>query len=226
MSHSKLHGLWHQFRKRINGTSLEHLDRGGKQHVAHGKSLEKCLVQSRHMVHSPCLSLLLLRLPLSESSVPFSFLVMSRLSVLSCRLRGLDSPSEEGRKSGVFLAEDMGLPYCFGGVKLFVSVECGRLMLVNPALTAVKPPQPPELMGVKPEVGAGADVGVGASLMAISRSCSCLTGFRAKLACNDSVAFRAGESPRRLDGVLTVDRFMGLGAGLGVNGPPYSNSSC
>jgi hypothetical protein len=150
---------------------------------------------------------------------------MSRLSILGWRLRGLDRTRVEDRNSGVFFAEDIGLSKCFGDVKLFVSVGSGRLTLVDPVPTAGKLPEPNELMGVKPRK-AGADADIGASLMEISRSPSCLTALLVILACNASVAFRAGESPRRLDGVLTADRFMGLGAGLGVNGPPYSNSSC
>lgn len=42
-----------------------------------------------------------------------------------------------------------------------------------------------------------------------------------------SDARRVGEvSPRKLDGVCWCDLFIGEFAGDGVNGPPYSYSSC
>jgi hypothetical protein len=41
-----------------------------------------------------------------------------------------------------------------------------------------------------------------------------------------SEARTAGDSPRKLDGVCWCDFFNGDGAGDGVRGPPYSNSSC
>ena len=81
---------------------------------------------------------------------------------------------------------------------------------VNPELTAVNPP----------DVGACARGG--ASSIGVSRSV--LTP--PIVACKASEALRAGESPRTLIGVLTLDRLTGVCPGLGVNGPPYSCSSC
>lgn len=170
---------------------------------------------------SPFFSRLLRRLPASESSlsVPCSFFDESRLSQLSCRLSEVAAPIAVGLKSGVFFADVIGLPYCFGGVKFLLSTGVARLTLAKPELTAVNPPPPPpELMAVNPpEVGATSGVAV---------STSCLSPLAPMLACKASLACRAGESPRRLDGVATFERFTGLGAGLGVKGPPYSYSSC
>jgi len=168
-------------------------------------------------------SRLLLRLPGSPSSLSVgqSFFAESTLSQLNCRLRAA-GPRPDGRYSGVFLADGRGVPNCLG-VALLLS-EAGanaRLTLVKPALTAVKPP---ELMAVKPpDVGCGAGAGL-ASVIGVSQSEFLAYPFI--VACKASVAFLAGDSPRRLEGVWTVDRFIGLGAGLGVSGPPYSSSSC
>lgn len=63
-----------------------------------------------------------------------------------------------------------------------------------------------------------------ASGMGVSPSVSLFTPMM--LAWSASEALRAGESPRMLRGVLTFDRLAGVCAGLGVNGPPYSCSSC
>lgn len=92
----------------------------------------------------------------------------------------------------------------------------GRFTLVNPELTAVKPP---ELMALKPPVETGCDVGTGVCASAAGVSRSDVTE-----ACSALDACRAGESA--LEGVLMLGCFMGLGAGLGVNGPPCSHSSC
>lgn len=163
----------------------------------------------------PFLSRLLLRLPLSSSlSRPFS-LAESRLSTLICRFSEFAGPNPEGRYSGVFLAEVMGLVNCFEGVPDLTSAAGGRLTLVNPELTAVKPP---ELMAVNPLV---ADWGAEGWASCIGVSLSEFTE-----ACKADDANRAGDSPLRLEGVGMFECFMGLGAGLGVSGPPFSVSSC
>ena len=91
----------------------------------------------------PFFNRLLLRPPssLSSLSVPLSFLE-SRLSVLSCLFNGCAVPRTEGLYSGVFLADVMGEANCFGGVApLGSAAASGRLTLVKPELTAVKPPE-------------------------------------------------------------------------------------
>lgn len=118
---------------------------------------------------SPFLSRLLRLLPPSASSLSAaaSFLAESRLSQLICRLRAV-GPKLEGLYSGVFFAEFKGLKDLLCGV-LVTSAWTGRLTLVKPELTAVKPP---ELMARKPDVtGAGAG-GAGASAMGVSCSAS------------------------------------------------------
>lgn len=162
----------------------------------------------------PFLSRLLLLLPPSSSlSAPLS-LAKSRLSLLNCRLSAA-GPRLDGRYSGVFLAEVIGLPNCFVGVLILGSGATGRLTLVNPELTAVKPP---ELIAVNPLVAGCGGAGC-ASTIGVSRS-EFTEAWSALDAC------RAGESPLRLDGVLMLECFIGLGAGLGVNGPPFSHSNC
>ena len=137
-------------------------------------------------------------------------------------MRAAAAASPIGRLSGVFLAEEPGVSNRFGsGVKLLLSPFAVRLAELDAALTAVKPP---ELMAVKPpgvlaEVGAG-----GASSIGVSRSVSFFKLL--KLDCKASDAWRVGESPLALEGVFTFDRLGGVGAGLGVSGPPYSCSSC
>lgn len=171
------------------------------------------------MNNVPFLSRLLLLLPLSSSSLsaPFS-LVESTLSTLICRFNELVGPRLDGRYSGVFLAELKGLMNCFEGVLIGLASGTGwRFTLVNPALTAVKP-----LMAVNPDVtvcDAGCGAGVCASCIGVS-----LSEFTE--ACRALEACRAGESHLRLDGVLTFECFIGLGAGLGVSGPPFSVSNC
>lgn len=135
--------------------------------------------------------------------------------MLICRFIAVDGPRLEGRYSGVFFDEVMGVPNCFVVVLVLGSAAAGRLTLVKPELTAVKPP---ELMAVNPVLtgcgGGGCASSVGVSRSELTEACSALD------------ACRAGESPRRLDGVLTLECFIGLGAGLGVNGPPFSHSNC
>lgn len=162
--------------------------------------------------------LLLLRLPSTSSlSQGESF---STSSQLSCRLSPA-GPRDEGRYSGVFFEDASGVLYCFGVERLLFSEATfwGRLILVKPELTAVKPP---ELVAVKPDETCGV-LAAGVSDIWTSWSVS-LWPFM--VACSASVACLAGDSARRLKGVLTFDRFIGLWAGLGVRGPPYSSSSC
>lgn len=103
---------------------------------------------------------------------------------------------------------------CFEGVLVGLASGTGwRLTLVKPELTAVKP-----LMAVNPDV-----TGCGAGVCA---SCSGVSLSEFTEACKTLEAWRAGESHLRLDGVLTVECFIGLGAGLGVSGPPFSVSNC
>ena len=164
----------------------------------------------------PFLSRLLLLLPLSSSlSRPFS-LADSRLSTLICRFSEFAGPKPEGRYSGVFLAEVIGLVNCFEGVPDLTSAAGWRLTLVNPPeFTGVKPP---ELMAVNPLVtDCGAEGWV-------SRTGVSLSEFTE--ACKADDANRAGDSPLRLEGVGMFECFMGLGAGLGVSGAPFSVSSC
>lgn len=166
----------------------------------------------------PFLRRLLRRLPPSVSSLSSaSFLAESEeLSQLIWRLSAV-ATRLDARLSGVFLADGVGLSNRFeSGVKLLESPLVPRLTLVNPELTAVKPP---ELIAVKPPAGAG-----GASAIGVSRSTSFLTPLMVD--CRISDAWRAGESPLPLAGVLTVERLIGVWAGLGVKGPPYSCSSC
>lgn len=176
----------------------------------------------RNLGALPFFNRLLLLLPASPSSlsVDESFFAESKLSQLSCRFNAA-GPRLDGRYSGVFLAEESGVANAFVGVGALESVSAAerRFTLVNPELTAVKPP---ELMAVNPDV-CGAARG-DASVIGTSRSESLLCPFI--VACRASVACRAGDSARRPEGVWTLDRFIGLGAGLGVNGPPYSSSSC
>ena len=171
----------------------------------------------------PFLSRLLLRLPESPSSLSTveSFLAESRLSQLICRLSPA-GPSDDGRYSGVFFVEESGVPYCLGVARPFTSdaVVSARLTLVKLELTAVKPP---EFMAVNPDVAWGV-LKAGASDIETSRSESLV--WPSIDACSASVACLAGDSARRLGGVCTLDRLSGLGAGLGVRGPPYSSSSC
>lgn len=148
-------------------------------------------------------------------SAPFS-LPESRLSLLICRLSAFAGPRLDGLYSGVFLAEAIGLPNDFVGVLVGGSGAIGRFTLVNPELTAVKPP---ELMALKPPVEAGCGAGADVCVSTVGVSLSDVTE-----ACNAPDACRAGESAR--EGVLMLECFMGLGAGLGVNGPPFSHSSC
>lgn len=162
----------------------------------------------------PFLSRLLLLLPPSSSfSTPFS-LAESRLSLLICRLSAVAGPKLDGLYSGVFLAETIGLPNGFVGVLVCTSGAIARLTLVNPELTAVKPP---ELMAVNPPGVLTCGAGGGASTVGVPRS-------ELTEACSTLDACRAGESA--LEGVLMLECFMGLGAGLGVNGPPFSHSNC
>lgn len=116
----------------------------------------------------------------------------------------------------MFFAEFMGLMNCFEGVLVGLASAAGwRLTLVNPEFTAVNPL---ELMAVNPDV---TDCGAGVCVSRIGVSRSEFTE-----ACKALDACRAGESHLRLDGVLTLECFIGLGAGLGVNGPPCSVSNC
>lgn len=122
----------------------------------------------------------------------------------------------------MFLDEDVGVLNCLGVAWPLPSDAAfeGRLMLVKPELTAVKPP---ELTAVKLVVAWGALEGE-ASFMETSRSESLLGPVTD--ACTASAAGLVGDSAWMVEGVWTLDRFIGLGAGLGVSGPPYSSSSC
>jgi len=145
----------------------------------------------------PFLSRLLLLLPGSPSSlsVDESFFAKSKLSQLSWRF-SVAGPRPEGRYSGVFLLDESGVANPFVGVAPFESAAAfgGRFTLVNPELTAVKPP---ELIAVNPDV-CGAARG-DASVIDRSRSESLLCPFI--VAWRASVACRAGDSERRPEGV-------------------------
>ena len=109
--------------------------------------------------------------------------------------------SAEGRYSGVFLAEDIGLSKGRrGGVKLLLSSRSLRFILTGvkvagAELTGVKPPA---LTGVKPEV-IGAGCGVGASSIGIFFMPFSNSSFIEELRASD--ARMAGDSPRKLEGV-------------------------
>lgn len=107
---------------------------------------------------------------------------------------------------------DFDVPFGFGVLGL-VSLVAGRLALVKLV---------PELMAVKLDWDLGVPRAV-VSEFVISTSES--LAWQSNDACRASLAWRASESPAVL-GVGTFDRLIGLGAGLGVNGPPYSSSSC
>lgn len=145
--------------------------------------------------HSPFLSRLLRRLPLSASSlsVAASLADESRLSQLSCRLSAPAGPRDDGRYSGVLV-----LP----------------LRLEFTAVKAL------ELIAVKPPAAGGMAIGASETGVSLPLLVPLTVVWRRSDACF------AGDSALRLDGVLTVDRFSGLGAGLGVSGPPYSSSNC
>jgi hypothetical protein len=166
-------------------------------------------------VSIPFLRRLLRRLELSMSPLSLSgsfFAESDALSQLVCLFTATADASSDTRVSGVFFTEGAGLFTLFGsGVDL--------LTLVNPLFTALNPP---ELMAVKPPPGAGVDAF--ASGIGTSPSASFFTPL--KLFCKASEASRAGESAARLTGVLTLDLLIGVAAGLGVNGPPYSASNC
>ena len=159
----------------------------------------------------------------------------SILSWLNCRFSGFEvypfvTGAElrmEGRYSGVFLEEDIGLSIMRrGGVKLDSGSRSRRWLLmligvnvVGAALTGVKPPA---LTGVNPDDKTGGGVGAGASSIGIFFKSS--DSFIDALSASE--ARMAGDSSRRLEGVCWCDFFIGELAGDGVNGPPYSNSSC
>ena len=139
--------------------------------------------------------------------------------MLESRLPGAAPANDDEGLLSWFLISEAGLSNLLvSGVKLRRSLDC-LFTLVNPALTGLKPP---EFTAVKPEAagfGSGA-----ASAIGVSRSFSDLIPFSED--CRASEAWRAGESPLRLSGVLAVDLFIGVFAGLGVKGPPYSASNC
>lgn len=97
----------------------------------------------------------------------------------------------------MFLDDEIGVPNCLGVASPLPSEAAfiGRLTLVKPELTAVKPP---ELMAVNPDETCDVPDG-GASDMATSRSESLAWPFID--ACSASVAILVGDSARRLEGV-------------------------
>lgn len=115
---------------------------------------EQEIMQEEKRCRLPFLRRLLRRLLLSPSSWSASASLLTEsdeLSQLSCRF-SVVAAKLDARISVVSFAEEAGLSKRFGsGVKLLDSPLIDRFTLVNPEFTAVNPP---ELIAVKPDVGA------------------------------------------------------------------------